>query len=366
MSADKANRAPRDPVATLFNAYVATHDALLWMNAGFVLPYIDASILTRASSVFSTDRHVGAVRSAASVLPVSSHAVAGHGTYALPASADARTCVIRLPREKAAMLHLVHDAFAILPVGGTCIMAGATNEGIKSAADRMQRTFGNIDVLGRESSHRLVQSVKRTESPADPTVFDDGFVDATAFREIPARLRGQDLMVFTRPGVFSWDHLDEATEVLAGVMKIGVADSVLDLGCGPGALGVSAARLASGGFVTMVDADTEAVRCATRTAAAAACSNTRVLLGDVTDDLAGETFDVVITNPPFHSGRATDLDLPQRFIQGARDVLKPGGTLFLVANRTLPYEARLSRVFGTVASAFDGARFKVLTAARLP
>ena len=46
-------------------------------------------------------------------------------------------------------------------------------------------------------------------------------------------------------------------------------------------------------------------------------------------------------NPPFHTGHATRIDLGKAFIQAAAESLRRGGTLFLVANRQLPYEAAL-------------------------
>jgi pseudouridine synthase len=63
-----------------------------------------------------------------------------------------------------------------------------------------------------------------------------------------------------------------------------------------------------------------------------------------------EGFDVVVTNPPFHVGKATDLDVPQQFIADAHAVLANGGRLFLVANRTLPYEQAIKHRSATSAT----------------
>ena len=64
-------------------------------------------------------------------------------------------------------------------------------------------------------------------------------------------------------------------------------------------------------------------------------------------------------------GKTTDLDVPLQFIHDAWNVLASGGRLFLVANRTLPYEQVIKHRFGNVANLHDGPRFKVLTATRL-
>jgi 16S RNA G1207 methylase RsmC len=172
------------------------------------------------------------------------------------------------------------------------------------------------------------------------------------------------LTLYSRPGVFSWEHVDEATEILASTMEIPLHASVLDLGCGSGGLGITASILSSGGIVVMIDADTEAVRSAHKSAVAAGITNFEILPSDVGAAVLDRRFDVVVTNPPFHVGKQTELALPNAFIEDSQEVLSPGGRLFLVANRTLPYEMAIKRRFGNVSTVHDGARFKVLSATK--
>lgn len=74
--------------------------------------------------------------------------------------------------------------------------------------------------------------------------------------------------------------------------------------------------------------------------------------------------DHVISNPPFHTGRAGDTALGQAFISAAARLLKPSGTLWLVANRHLPYERSLEDAFGEVRE-LDGPRsYKIFAASR--
>lgn len=88
------------------------------------------------------------------------------------------------------------------------------------------------------------------------------------------------------------------------------------------------------------------------------------MTSDVGSALLGERFDVVVTNPPFHVGKATDLAVPLQFIHDAWQLLSPGGRMYLVANRTLPYERTIHQRFGNIATLHDGQRFKVLSAVR--
>jgi 16S rRNA (guanine1207-N2)-methyltransferase len=75
-----------------------------------------------------------------------------------------------------------------------------------------------------------------------------------------------------------------------------------------------------------------------------------------------EGLDFVVANPPFHDGGAEDKGLGQAFIRRAHAVLRKGGTLWLVANRHLPYEAVLTPLFAKVEPRADAGGFKVYEA----
>ena len=288
----------------------------------------------------------------------------GHGSAPFGDALRADVVAIRIPTEKPALLQLLVDAFRLLKVGGQCCIAGATNEGIKSAASLLKAMFGNATVLATEGGYRVVMAMKHTPTPVDTIAGATACLQHDDFQPIDVVLRGVPSQLFSRPGVFSWEHLDEATALLADVMRVRVGETVLDLGCGSGALGLTAARLSGTGHVCLVDVDSEAVRCAARAVAMAGRERCDVRASDVGAAVRDLRFDVVVTNPPFHVGKATDLDVPTQFIVDAHALLKPGGTLQLVANRTLPYERLVRECFGNLTTLHDGPRFKVLSALR--
>jgi len=91
-------------------------------------------------------------------------------------------------------------------------------------------------------------------------------------------------------------------------------------------------------------------------------AGSRVPLGfhwhDVTTGLP-QRYDFIVSNPPFHQGRADEPELGRGFIGAAAAALRPGGRLWLVANRHLPYEAALGQGFGSVRTVREEAGFKV-------
>lgn len=359
-----------DPAQLLLAQYarVSEGDTVVQLNCGNGLFGAVAATTGQASRVLLSDRTIVSYGAAVRTLEANGAGSAtvwlGNGTRVLPSATPADVVAIRIPHEKMALLQLMSDAWRALRVGGRCVIAGATNEGAKSAARLMELLFGASQPLASERGFRVVSAVKQSDVAPMLKEFANPLLDYDVFNRVDAELRGMPVTLFTRPGVFSWEHLDEATEILAAQMLVDAGADVLDLGCGSGGLGIVAGRLSTTGRITMVDADSEAVRSAERSASAAGLAHFQTVTSDIAEAVRNERFDVVVSNPPFHVGKATALNVPMQFMRDAFDVLRPGGRLFLVANRTLPYETALSDIFGNMRTVHNGQRFKVLSATR--
>ena len=74
--------------------------------------------------------------------------------------------------------------------------------------------------------------------------------------------------------------------------------------------------------------------------------------------------DFVVSNPPFHDAGEEDKTLGQAFIMQDARMLKPGGVLWLTANRHLPYEATLKELYGSVNQIAQAHGYKVYAATK--
>ena len=244
------------------------------------------------------------------------------------------------PAQRAAkerVFERIDEAFVRMRMGGRLCLAGRRDRGVVSYAKRLQAVFGNMEKVARTGRVYVYRAHKEAEAPGAAPVDTAYAFDAPDLPGGPYRFKA-------RAGVFSRDGLDLGTRFLIETMRVRPEDRVLDLGCGYGALGIVAARLASKGEATLVDADLRAVRCARENLAENGIANARAEVSDAFEALSGEQFDLIVSNPPFHEGNAT----AHPFIEGAAAHLAPGGRLLLVVMRPEPYRKRMRRVFASV------------------
>jgi 16S rRNA (guanine1207-N2)-methyltransferase len=168
----------------------------------------------------------------------------------------------------------------------------------------------------------------------------------------------------SRPGVFAWDRIDPASQLLAEHLPADLRGRAADLGAGYGYLS-DALLTRCPGIVSLdlYEAEARALELSRRNLAdVAARLPLRFFWQDVTSGLS-ESYDVIITNPPFHAQQsAARPDIGRAFIAAAAAALVPGGRLWLVANRNLPYELELDANFGSVRIVAQQQGFKIIEA----
>lgn len=124
-------------------------------------------------------------------------------------------------------------------------------------------------------------------------------------KELKTELRGQTFNFISDAGVFSKSGVDYGSKVLIEAMNFNQHADVLDVGCGYGPIGLSAARMAPQGHVTMIDINSRAVELAKENAKRNGISNVTILESDLFAAVQGQQFDVVLTNPPIRAGKET-------------------------------------------------------------
>lgn len=250
--------------------------------------------------------------------------------------------LVLLPRAKALAHGLIAQAAA--QATALVIVDGAKTDGADSLL-RAVRTRVPVQGHIAKAHGKLFWFAPDAEAFADWTAPDAQSV--AGFR--------------TAPGVFSADGIDPASQLLAGALPARLGRHGADLGAGWGYLAAAVLERPEVETLHLVEADRVALDCAQVNVTD---PRTRFHWADATRWAPPEPLDFVVMNPPFHSGRDATPALGRAFIDAAARALKPSGSLWMVANRHLPYEAALSAGFAEVREIAGDTRFKLLHATR--
>ena len=219
------------------------------------------------------------------------------------------------------------------------------------------RLGGELAALGvafEESArahHRICGGIR-------PEALDAEALRAALDAGAPRRLDA--LGLWSQPGIFSWDRIDPGTALLVEALPR-LKGHGADLGCGIGILAHAVLANEAVTRLDLLDIDRRAIEAARRNV-----DDPRVHLAwaDVRAGTGLSSLDFVVMNPPFHDAGSEDKGLGQVFIRRAAEALRTGGTLWLVANRHLPYEAVLKPLFRRVTPQIEAHGFKVVEATK--
>jgi len=238
-----------------------------------------------------------------------------------------------------------------LTPGAVLALDGAKTDGIEALARQIARALPLAGVVTK--AHGRLVWLHRPET----------LPPAVAEWEKGAQARRNAAGLVAAPGMFSPDAPDAGSQRLAAHLAGRLRGRVADLGAGWGWLAAEALTLCPEvSAIGLFEADADALDAARiNVTDPRAAFHWRDVLGLTVRD---GPFDAVICNPPFHRGRAADPGLGAGFIAAAARILKREGTLLLVANRQLPYEAPLAAAFQRVEPLDEDRHFKVVLARR--
>ena len=259
------------------------------------------------------------------------------------------------PRQRQEARSLLARAVDCCAPGGTLVACMANDEGARSGESDLKALAG------------LAGNITKNHCRVYWSTIDAAGGDAAlhaAWRAEDAPRPILEGRFCSRPGVFAWDRIDPASALLAEHLPATLAGSAADLGCGFGYLAAEMLQRCPGiASIDLYEAEARALDPARKNLAP---FNDRVALDfhwhDVTAGLP-KRYDVIVSNPPFHAQGSMDRpDIGRAFIVAAAEALKPGGRLWMVANRHLPYESVLDARFGTVHIVTQSQGFKIIEA----
>ncbi|KQQ66915.1 class I SAM-dependent methyltransferase [Microbacterium sp. Leaf320] len=279
----------------------------------------------------------------------------------------ARLVLLQLPKALAE-LEEITDAVARWSASDVVLVAGGRVKHMTIAQNEViGRGFAEVQAQRAERKSRLVIASEPRPVPAHPP--------------FPVVAKHDGLTLVAHGGAFAGAKLDIGTRVLLEVLGLdgsrlsidapdptgsapetadpadpscvvngdesSPATTVVDLGCGTGALAASYALAHPEARVIATDRSAAAVASARATVAANGVGDrVAVMHDDAGSALADASVDVVLLNPPFHLGSSVHTGAATRLFEAAARILRPGGELFTVFNSSLGYRAELTRLVG--------------------
>jgi 16S rRNA (guanine1207-N2)-methyltransferase len=239
---------------------------------------------------------------------------------------------------------LVAQAVAAVGPGGLILIDGQKTDGVDSALKDL-RARADVTTPVSKSHGKLFSFTAGSDDFADwqagPTETEDGFV--------------------TVAGVFSADGPDRGSAMLAAALPEKLPSRMIDLGAGWGYLSRAVLAHPNVKELHLVEAEAAALDCARHN-----ITDPRAVFhwADATTFKLDRGVDAVICNPPFHTTREADPGLGMAFLTAAARLLASHGTLWLVANRHLPYDRTLTALFREVEDIGGDAAFRLIRASR--
>ncbi|MGW9136545.1 methyltransferase [Streptomyces sp. NPDC055681] len=269
--------------------------------------------------------------------------------------------LVRVPKSLALLEDQLHRLAPAVHAGTVVIGTGMVKEIHTSTLKLFERIIGPTRTSLAVKKARLIfctpdPALARTPSPW-PHRYD--------LPEGIGAVSGRT--VVNHAGIFCAERLDIGTRFfLNHLPERSGRDRIVDLGCGNGVVGTSAALANPEATVTFIDESYLAVASAAATFRANLGTDAVAdfLVGDGMADVPPGSVDLVLNNPPFHSHQATTDATARTMFHGARTALRQGGELWVVGNRHLGYHTQLRRTFGNCTTVAGDPKFVVLRAVK--
>ncbi len=159
-------------------------------------------------------------------------------------------------------------------------------------------------------------------------------------------------------GVFSSGNIDIGTQFFLENIQIQQEEQkVLDLASGNGVIARWVNEQNSEAEVTLVDDFNLAIESSKLNLEN---QKTNFVCNDRLEKLDDNSFDLVVSNPPFHFEYENNIEITLSLFKDVFRVLKPNGRLVLVANSHLNYSTHLSKLFDKVNVVKQNKKFQII------
>ncbi|PIP79107.1 MAG: 23S rRNA (guanine(1835)-N(2))-methyltransferase [Gammaproteobacteria bacterium CG22_combo_CG10-13_8_21_14_all_40_8] len=285
-----------------------------------------------------------------------------HNSICLPENVSLLSCNATWPKEIDMVLIKIPKLLSLLefqlhklrtlPLNTQIIAAGKTQHIHNSTLKLFEKYLGPTTtslakkksrlIFSEVTQKNLIYALPQTSWPLDKTHF----------------------MISNQANVFSRESLDIGGRFLIENLPQGSFESVIDLGCGNGVVGLMALLKYPNAHVSFYDESFMAVDSAKQNVQhnmPEAMVRCNFQVDDCLTKQANDSCDLVLCNPPFHQQQAVTDHIAKQMFKDAKRVLKNDGQCLIVGNRHLGYHKLLKQYFGNATLVNSNRKFVVLS-----
>lgn len=268
--------------------------------------------------------------------------------------------IIKIPKSLAMLEDQLYRIRSAIDGSTKIIAAGMTKRIHMSTMSLFEKIIGPTKTSLAHKKSRLIFS----EFDAAKKVSENPYPDTY---ELGYRLDDVELELINHAGVYSREGLDIGTRLFIENLPADERyETIIDLGCGNGVLGLMAAIKNPSAKIIFTDESYMAVD--------STIDNFMKIFGETrdvdflqTDCLYGveeDSASLILCNPPFHQDNAITDDVAWQMFTESKEVLQAKGELWVIGNRHLGYHAKLKHLFGQCDVVASNKKFTLLKATK--
>jgi len=268
--------------------------------------------------------------------------------------------LIKIPKSLAMLEDQLHRIRPLLDTQTVIIATAKTKSVHNSTLALFEKIIGPTTSSRAQKKSRLIFS----KFDADLNVADNPYPKSY---ELPYQLDDVVITVTNHAAVFSQEKLDLGARFFIENIPVDKKyETIVDLGCGNGVLGLMAAIKNPTAKIIFTDESYMAVE--------SAISNFLAVFDDSreaeflqTDCLQGvddDSVSLVLCNPPFHQNNAINDNVAWQMFSEAKAALEQKGELMVIGNRHLAYHAKLKKLFGNSEVVASNNKFVIVRAVK--
>lgn len=242
--------------------------------------------------------------------------------------------VINFPKSKDELAFTLAMIAPYLLKDAKIVLVGEKKGGVQSAPKLTQHFLSNCQKVDA-ARHCLVFAGIYAPETSKSTAF----VIEDWYKNYQVTISGITLTIASLPGVFSQKKLDVGTALLLDNLPETMQGKVLDFGCGAGVISCFIGKKFTNTHLSLLDVSALAIASAKRTL------SLNGLTGNVfaSNSLSAvnESYQHIVSNPPFHQGTKTSYQATEDFLRGIKKHLsttkEKTSDITIVANSFLQY-----------------------------